>query len=168
MKYLSTHLISLVVLCGCILFSGCVDQQKIKEELKAEMEQEMEVKKLQEENEKLKEQLDSKKEEAEKKELAEKVEKKTVQVREETPVVVPDKVKIHDADNAGVVLRTRPSDSTKLKGSGYPHFFTGYVFSCVGVSGRYYKVYFDGGYYFVPKRYASPYYGGSIGGPMSY
>lgn len=164
-----TLVFSFTLLVGSSICSSCVDQNKLKEELKAEMEQERQLEDLQKENERLKADLESetaKAEEAEKKVQVAKAQ--TKHVEQENAVTVPDKVKIRDADNAGVVLRTRPSDSSKLTGSNNPHFFTGYVFQCVGISGSYYKVYFDGGYFFIPKRYASPYYGGSLGGPMNY
>ena len=149
-----TLVFTIIALVGSAICSSCVDQNKLKEELKAEMEQERQLEDLQKENERLKADLESetaKAEEAEKK--AQVVKTQTKYVERENTATVPDKVKIRDADNAGVVLRTRPSDSSKLTGSNNPHFFTGYVFQCVGISGSYYKVYFDGGYFFIPKRY---------------
>ncbi|MBR4926390.1 MAG: hypothetical protein IKZ61_11685 [Prevotella sp.] len=55
-----------------------------------------------------------------------------------------------------VCLRLRPNESSKWTGSSAPHFFTGQKLSCAGVVGNYYKVVYDGEYYYVPKQYARP------------
>ena len=54
-----------------------------------------------------------------------------------------------------VCLRFKPSEGTKWTGSA-PHFFTGQKLSCVGTVGDYYKVAYNGDYYYVPKKYARP------------
>lgn len=69
----------------------------------------------------------------------------------------PYSVIIRDADEVGVVLRTRPDEQYKLTGNGNPHFFSGDRLRCAGVSGAYYKVIYDGGYYYLPREYAVPY-----------
>lgn len=51
---------AITALIGNAIFSSCVDQNKLKEELKAEMEQERQLEDLQKENEKLKAELESK------------------------------------------------------------------------------------------------------------
>jgi hypothetical protein len=55
-----------------------------------------------------------------------------------------------------VCLRFKPSEGTKWTGSSAPHFFTGQKLSCVGTVGDYYKVAYNGDYYYVPKKYARP------------
>lgn len=55
------------------------------------------------------------------------------------------------ADN--VCLRTCPSESCKWGGHGAPHFDVGDTLPWVGTSGNYYKVEFNGYYYYVPKKY---------------
>lgn len=70
---------------------------------------------------------------------------------------VPSQIRIKNANNAGVVLRTHPDDATKLTGPYNPHFFTGDVLSCTGISGSYYEIYYEGDYYYIPMKYASPY-----------
>ena len=76
-------------------------------------------------------------------------------IQEET--VYYSSVRIKNANNSGVVLRTQPNEGSKLTGPSYPHFFTGDVLSCVGTFGSYYEVCYDGYYYYIPKKYADPY-----------
>ncbi|MBP3228042.1 MAG: zinc-ribbon domain-containing protein [Bacteroidaceae bacterium] len=55
-----------------------------------------------------------------------------------------------------VCLRSRPDESAKLTGSAYPHLDTGEVYPCLGTTGNYYKIDFDGTAYYIPKQYARP------------
>lgn len=183
MKIFSKAVLPVIILGGAVVLAGCVDKNKIKEELKEEMQKEQEVKQLADENQKLKEQLAAQEAEgaaasqaaAAAAAAASAAQQQAIQAKQAAQqtaaTTVPDKIKIRNADNAGVVLRTSPSDASKITGrNGWnPHFKTGYVFDCVGVSGSYYKVYFEGDYYFIPQKYASPYSGSqSAGGPVDY
>lgn len=150
----------MAIACSAFIFYACEqkgtsqeDIAKIKAELKEEMKQEQEMNDLKAENEKLKDQL-----------AEEKSKPNTTQASTPVAESAPDKVKVRNADNAGLVLRTQPNDATKIAGEGVPHFFTGYIFDCIGTSGNYYKVFFEGGHYYIPKKYAAPYYGSSPGG----
>lgn len=62
----------------------------------------------------------------------------------QTPAVVA-------GDN--VCLRARPSENSKLTGPAYHHFFTGDRVTVFGSSGNYYKISYNGRYYYLPKRY---------------
>lgn len=76
------------------------------------------------------------------------------------PVVqrtVPNRIRIKDANNAGVVLRSFPNESSKMTGPSNPHFYTGGVLDCVGIEGNYYAVSYNYGVYYIPMRYADPY-----------
>ena len=55
-----------------------------------------------------------------------------------------------------VCLRSQPNESSKMTGSWNKHFDTGFFLYCVGQTRNYYKVIYDGNYYYVPKRYARP------------
>ena len=55
-----------------------------------------------------------------------------------------------------VCLRFRPSEGAIWTGDNAPHFYTGQKLSCAGTVGNYYKVIYDGDYYYVPKKYARP------------
>ena len=57
-----------------------------------------------------------------------------------------------------VCLRSTPSERGKLTGPSYPHFFTGDELTCVGQTGSYYKVVYNGSYYYIPKKYGRPRY----------
>lgn len=52
-----------------------------------------------------------------------------------------------------VCLRSRPSESAKMTGSSAPHFYTGNKLVYYGQSGNYYRVGWNGGTYYLPKKY---------------
>ncbi len=56
----------------------------------------------------------------------------------------------------GVCLRAQPNENTKLTGSSYKHFNTGEYVECAGVVGNYYKIIYDGRYYYIPQKYGRP------------
>ncbi|MBR3399021.1 MAG: hypothetical protein IKH08_04515, partial [Prevotella sp.] len=55
-----------------------------------------------------------------------------------------------------VCFRTQPNENSKLVGPSYDHVNTGDVLQCVGQTSDYYKVYYDGSYYYIPKKYGRP------------
>ena len=57
-----------------------------------------------------------------------------------------------------VCLRTAPNEYSKLSGPGNPHLNTGYQLRCVGQTSGYYKVVYNGSYYYIPKQYGRPRY----------
>ena len=159
-----TKLFIALAIAAPVFLTSCDSKEKIKQELKEEMAKEEAQKKLEEENEALKAQLGQSQQQAA---VAQAAAQAAAQVAEANV----ERVRIKNANGAGAILRTSPSMSNgaRWNGNGAPHFYTGYVFECVGTVGAFYKVYFDGSYYYLAKKVASPCSNSTApGGPMSY
>lgn len=57
-----------------------------------------------------------------------------------------------------VCFRTQPNENSKVMGGQYKHLYTGDYLPCTGIVGNYYQVTYDGGYYYIPKKYGRPRY----------
>lgn len=55
-----------------------------------------------------------------------------------------------------VCLRSQPDEAYKMTGPNNPHLYTGEIYDCVGESGNYYCIIYNGGYYYLPKQYGRP------------
>ena len=148
-----------------VFLTSCDSKEKIKQELKEEMAKEEAQKRLEEENAALKAQLGQTQQQAA---VAQAVAQAAAQQVAEANV---QRVRIKNANGAGAILRISPSmsNSARWSGNGAPHFYTGYVFECIGSVGAFYKVCFDGDEYYLAKKVASPCSNSAApGGPMSF